>query len=125
MPSSENKLLQYFCFEQHLLDKLCKEIEKDLRLSVHTHLKLDDRNPFKVGMKDLAHFFSLNPIRFFNRFIDIKGRHLFVFTCMTLGGLFIAVVTVPKLIYLICFQCFNFYANCNLGSYLRGIFSFI
>ncbi|XP_077067097.1 WASH complex subunit 4 [Siphateles boraxobius] len=60
-------------FNEHLLDKLCKEIEKDLRLSVHTHLKLDDRNPFKVGMKDLAHFFSLKPIRFFNRFIDIKA----------------------------------------------------
>ncbi|XP_048863417.1 WASH complex subunit 4 isoform X1 [Brienomyrus brachyistius] len=60
-------------FNQHLLDKLCKEIEKDLRLSVHTHLKLDDRNPFKVGMKDLAHFFSLKPIRFFNRFLDIKA----------------------------------------------------
>ncbi|RXM34723.1 WASH complex subunit 7 [Acipenser ruthenus] len=60
-------------FKEHLLDKLCKEIEKDLRLSVHTHLKLDDRNPFKVGMKDLAHFFYLKPIRFFNRFIDIKA----------------------------------------------------
>uniref|UniRef100_A0A3B4E036 WASH complex subunit 4 n=1 Tax=Pygocentrus nattereri TaxID=42514 RepID=A0A3B4E036_PYGNA len=60
-------------FNEHLLDKLCKEIEKDLRLSVHTHLKLDDRNPFKVGLKDLAHFFSLKPIRFFNRFIDIKA----------------------------------------------------
>ena len=60
--------------EQHLLDKLCKDIEKDLRLSVHTHLKLDDRNPFKVGLKDLAHFFSLKPVRFFNRFVDIKGR---------------------------------------------------
>ncbi|OXB83588.1 UNVERIFIED_CONTAM: hypothetical protein H355_011407 [Colinus virginianus] len=59
---------------EHLLDKLCKEIEKDLRLSVHTHLKLDDRNPFRVGMKDLAHFFFLNPIRFFNRFIDIKAH---------------------------------------------------
>lgn len=58
---------------EHLLDKLCKEIEKDLRLSVHTHLKLDDRNPFKVGMKDLALFFSLHPIRFFNRFIDIRA----------------------------------------------------
>ncbi|XP_009888769.1 PREDICTED: WASH complex subunit 7-like, partial [Charadrius vociferus] len=58
---------------EHLLDKLCKEIEKDLRLSVHTHLKLDDRNPFRVGMKDLAHFFFLNPIRFFNRFIDIRA----------------------------------------------------
>ncbi|KAG5273076.1 hypothetical protein AALO_G00147380 [Alosa alosa] len=60
-------------FKEHLLDKLCKEIEKDLRLSVHTHLKLDDRNPFKVGLKDLAHFFTLKPIRFFNRFIDIKA----------------------------------------------------
>uniref|UniRef100_A0A672YK70 WASH complex subunit 4 n=1 Tax=Sphaeramia orbicularis TaxID=375764 RepID=A0A672YK70_9TELE len=60
-------------FNEHLLDKLCKEIEKDLRLSVHTHLKLDDRNPFKVGMKDLAHFFSIKPIRFFNRFIHIKA----------------------------------------------------
>lgn len=45
---------------------------------MHTHLKLDDRNPFKVGMKDLALFFSLNPIRFFNRFIDIRGE-CFVF----------------------------------------------
>ncbi|XP_054885135.1 WASH complex subunit 4 isoform X1 [Poeciliopsis prolifica] len=60
-------------FNEHLLDKLCKEIEKDLRLSVHTHLKLDDRNPFKVGLKDLAHFFSVKPIRFFNRFIHIKA----------------------------------------------------
>ncbi|KAI4825620.1 hypothetical protein KUCAC02_021300 [Chaenocephalus aceratus] len=60
-------------FNEHLLDKLCKEIEKDLRLSVHTHLKLDDRNPFKVGMKDMAHFFSIKPIRFFNRFILIKA----------------------------------------------------
>nr|XP_033806701.1 LOW QUALITY PROTEIN: WASH complex subunit 4 [Geotrypetes seraphini] len=58
---------------EHLLDKLCKEIEKDLRLSVHTHLKLDERNPFKAGMKDLTHFFSLKPLRFFNRFIDIKA----------------------------------------------------
>ncbi|KAG7274770.1 hypothetical protein CRUP_015757 [Coryphaenoides rupestris] len=60
-------------FNQHLLDKLCKDIEKDLRLSVHTHLKLDDRNPFKVGTKDLAHFFSLKPVRFFNHFVDIKA----------------------------------------------------
>ncbi|KAJ3596591.1 hypothetical protein NHX12_002996 [Muraenolepis orangiensis] len=60
-------------FNKHLLDKLCKDIEKDLRLSVHTHLKLDDRNPFKVVTKDLAHFFFLKPVRFFNRFVDIKA----------------------------------------------------
>ncbi|XP_069766077.1 WASH complex subunit 4 isoform X3 [Narcine bancroftii] len=58
---------------EHLLDKLCKEIEKDLRLSVHTHLKLDDRNPFRVGIKDLTDFFSIKPIRFLNRFIDVKA----------------------------------------------------
>ncbi|KAK3526209.1 hypothetical protein QTP70_017756, partial [Hemibagrus guttatus] len=67
----DNEIIEVF--HEHLLDKLCKEIEKDLRLSVHTHLKLDDRNPFKVGMKDLSHFFFLKPIRFFNRFIDIKA----------------------------------------------------
>ncbi|KAG9334957.1 hypothetical protein JZ751_006280 [Albula glossodonta] len=71
LESYDNETMQVF--NEHLLDKLCKEIEKDLRLSVHTHLKLDDRNPFKVGMKDLAHLFSLKPIRFFNRFIDIKA----------------------------------------------------
>ena len=27
---------------------LCRDIEEDLRLSTHLHLKLDDRNPFKV-----------------------------------------------------------------------------
>ncbi|CAM9441528.1 WASH complex subunit 4 isoform X1 [Lampetra fluviatilis] len=60
-------------FKEHLLDKLCKEIEKDLRLSVHTHLKLDDRNPFKVGMKDLVPFLDIRPVRFFNHFINIKA----------------------------------------------------
>lgn len=44
-------------------------------MSVHTHLQLDERNPFKTGMKDLAHFFSLTPVRFFDRFIDIKGKN--------------------------------------------------
>ena len=33
---------------QEILDKLCKEIETDLRFSSHLHLQLDDRNPFKV-----------------------------------------------------------------------------
>ena len=36
-------------FLQRILDPLCHEVEKDLRLSIHLHLKLDDRNPFKVG----------------------------------------------------------------------------
>lgn len=33
-----------------ILDPLCLALEEDLRLSSHLHLKLDDRNPFKVGL---------------------------------------------------------------------------
>lgn len=73
-PPCEELTVTRFLGAQHLLDRLCREIEKDLRLSVHTHLKLDDRNPFRVGTKDLALFFSLHPIRFFDRFIDIRGE---------------------------------------------------
>lgn len=58
--------------EEDLLMPLCKDIETDLRLSIHRHLQLDDRNPFKVGLRDLATFLHIRPIRFFNHFIDIK-----------------------------------------------------
>ncbi|KXJ13474.1 WASH complex subunit 7 [Exaiptasia diaphana] len=57
----------------HFLQPLCRDIETDLRLHIHQHLQLDDRNPFKVGMRDLSHFLKLRPIRFFDRFIDIKA----------------------------------------------------
>eukprot|EP01137_Pigoraptor_chileana_P013132 Opistho-2@66313 len=57
----------------NLLDPLCREIETDLRLHIHSHLQLDDRNPFKVGLKDLSHYLKVRPIRFFDRYIDIKG----------------------------------------------------
>ncbi len=58
---------------QHLLQPLCREIETDLRLHIHMHLQLDDRNPFKVGLKDRAAFIRLQPIRFFDTYINIKG----------------------------------------------------
>ena len=35
---------------------------------------MDDRNPFKVGMKDLTHFLNVGPIRFLGQTIDIKTR---------------------------------------------------
>ncbi|XP_078001541.1 WASH complex subunit 4-like [Glandiceps talaboti] len=59
--------------KDHLLDPLCRDVETDLRLSIHTHLQLDDRNPFKVGMKDLCQFIQLKPIRFFDKVIDLKA----------------------------------------------------
>ncbi len=36
--------------KEKILDRLCLALEEDLRLSSHLHLKLDDRNPFKVHM---------------------------------------------------------------------------
>jgi hypothetical protein len=35
---------------------LCREIENDLRLSIHLHLKLNERKPFNYGIKDLSKF---------------------------------------------------------------------
>nr|CAB3267668.1 WASH complex subunit 7 [Phallusia mammillata] len=58
---------------QNLLDVICKEIENDLRLSVHTHLKLDDRNPFRVGVKSLRQLLAIEPLKFQGSFLDIKA----------------------------------------------------
>ncbi|XP_027049103.1 WASH complex subunit 4-like [Pocillopora damicornis] len=57
---------------ENLLQPLCRDIETDLRLHIHQHLQLDDRNPFKVGMRDLSQFLKMRPIRFFHQFINIK-----------------------------------------------------
>ena len=59
--------------KEYLLDPLCREIETDLRLQIHSHLQLDDRNPFKVGMKDMSQLLKVRRIRFFDRYINIKG----------------------------------------------------
>lgn len=60
-------------FKEIYLDQLYNDVEKDLRLSVHTHLKLDDRNPFRVGMKSLKQGLSISSINFMGKFIDIKA----------------------------------------------------
>lgn len=63
----------YDYFKENLLSPLCQAIETDLRLQIHTHLQLDDRNPFKVGMRDLSHLLRVRPIRLFDRLINIKA----------------------------------------------------
>lgn len=65
-------------FTQNLLSPLCQAIETDLRLQIHTHLQLDDRNPFKVGMRDLSHLLRVRPIRLFDRLINIKGKYDYI-----------------------------------------------
>lgn len=37
---------------KQILEPVCREIETSLRLHVHSHLKLDEVNPFKAGVKD-------------------------------------------------------------------------
>ncbi len=42
-----------------ILDPLCKDIEMDLRLHAHSHLQLDERNPFRQQgskLQDLSPF---------------------------------------------------------------------
>uniref|UniRef100_A0A914VWE5 WASH complex subunit 7 n=1 Tax=Plectus sambesii TaxID=2011161 RepID=A0A914VWE5_9BILA len=71
--------LEYFqreiftVFEQSFLTKLCETIETDLRLSIHTHLQLNDRNPFKTN--DAVHIspiLKVPPLRIRDEFIDIQ-----------------------------------------------------
>ena len=58
---------------QNIVNRLAKDIETDLRLHIHSHLKLDDRNPFKVGLKDRSPFLRTQPLRYFGRTLAIKG----------------------------------------------------
>ena len=59
--------------KENLLDPICQHVETDLRLSIHSHLQLDDRNPFRVGLSDLAPFIQMKPIKFNDSSIDIKA----------------------------------------------------
>ena len=38
-----------FNFLQHFLAPVCRQIETDLRLHIHQHLQVGDRNPFRVS----------------------------------------------------------------------------
>ncbi|CAB3987009.1 WASH complex subunit 4-like, partial [Paramuricea clavata] len=59
-------------FDEHFLAPVCRQIETDLRLHIHQHLQVGDRNPFRVGIKDLSQFLKIKPIRFFDRLINVK-----------------------------------------------------
>jgi WASH complex subunit 7 len=57
-----------------ILRPLCQHLETDLRLQAHSHLQLDDRNPFKVQDHASKAFLNLPPIRFMDKYIDIKAK---------------------------------------------------
>ena len=63
----------FLCLQ--ILDPLCQHLETDLRLQAHSHLQLDDRNPFKVGgLGDVSAFLSLPPIPFMGN----AGKYIYV-----------------------------------------------
>lgn len=57
---------------EQFLDRLCRDIETDLRLSIHFELKSDQSKLFKDGLKDLARFVNIQPICVHDQFIDVK-----------------------------------------------------
>nr|CAD7454963.1 unnamed protein product [Timema tahoe] len=67
----KNEIFIYF--EKQVLKPVCQEVETNLRLHVHSHLQLDDRNPFRGAIFDCSLFLTLKPLRFFNNYINIKA----------------------------------------------------
>lgn len=59
--------------KSHLLDRLCRDIETDLRLHIHSHLAVSERDPWKNGLQDLASLVRLRPLRVFDKVVDVAG----------------------------------------------------
>ena len=55
---------------------LCREIETELRLSVHqaAGLQLDDRNPFRKPPPDLLPFLRLPALSLLGKRVHLRGR---------------------------------------------------
>ncbi|KAK7791494.1 hypothetical protein R5R35_008848 [Gryllus longicercus] len=70
--SFEKEVTRYL--HEQVIQPLCHETETNLRLHVHSHLQLDDRNPFRVGIEDNSPILRLRPLRFFDKYIHIKGH---------------------------------------------------
>eukprot|EP00735_Rhodelphis_limneticus_P013774 TRINITY_DN7727_c0_g1::TRINITY_DN7727_c0_g1_i1::g.8316::m.8316 TRINITY_DN7727_c0_g1::TRINITY_DN7727_c0_g1_i1::g.8316 ORF type:complete len:1220 (+),score=387.87,sp/Q2M389/WASC4_HUMAN/40.43/0.0,WASH-7_mid/PF14744.1/3.7e+03,WASH-7_mid/PF14744.1/2.5e-148,WASH-7_N/PF14745.1/6.7e-108,WASH-7_N/PF14745.1/1.1e-06,WASH-7_C/PF14746.1/1.1e-61 TRINITY_DN7727_c0_g1_i1:76-3660(+) len=63
--------------EGTIIDPLCRDIEDDLRLHIHSAIivqELEQRNPMKTGVRDLSPFLTIRPLRIHNSEIDLKQR---------------------------------------------------
>mmetsp|Transcript_32874 Transcript_32874/g.82567 ORF Transcript_32874/g.82567 Transcript_32874/m.82567 type:complete len:1186 (-) Transcript_32874:28-3585(-) len=73
-----SKIRDRFCkkviasLRQEIIARVCDSIEIDLRLHIHSHLKVSDRNPFKKPVQNFAPFVMLKPIRLMDHNIDIR-----------------------------------------------------
>jgi WASH complex subunit 7 len=61
-------------FETVLILPLSEKIEYDLRLQIHSNVLGGNEIKKDEVMKDLGIFFQVKPIRFLNKYIDIKSR---------------------------------------------------
>ena len=57
-----------------MINPLCEYLETDLRLQVHSHLQLDDRNPFHGKVNDASGFLALPPLLLGEMYINIKAK---------------------------------------------------
>ncbi|XP_076237193.1 strumpellin and WASH-interacting protein [Calliopsis andreniformis] len=57
---------------KNILEPVCHEIETNLRLHVHAHLKLDSTNPFNIGAKDGERIVQSLPLPLANSMIYAK-----------------------------------------------------
>ncbi|KAG0719759.1 WASH complex subunit 4 [Chionoecetes opilio] len=63
----------YGYIKELVLDKVCQEVETELRLSTHSHLQLDSRNPFHTPLRDLSPLVALEPFCLLSAaFISVK-----------------------------------------------------
>ncbi|XP_076756339.1 strumpellin and WASH-interacting protein isoform X1 [Xylocopa sonorina] len=57
---------------KNILEPVCHEIETNLRLHVHAHLKVDSTNPFNIGVKDGGRIVRSLPLTIANSMIYAK-----------------------------------------------------
>jgi WASH complex subunit 7 len=60
-----------------VIEPLCRDIETDLRLHIHSAVHRSDTpatNPLKNPLKDLGRFLAIRPLRFFDRSIDLRAH---------------------------------------------------
>ena len=62
------------CLNHNLVEPLCHGVENDLRLHIHMHLKVADRNPFATGVRDLTPFLRMPPLRVFDESLNLKAN---------------------------------------------------
>ncbi|KAG7168658.1 WASH complex subunit 4-like [Homarus americanus] len=62
----------YLHIKECVLDKTCQAVETELRLSTHSHLQLDNRNPFQTPLKDVSPLLYLQPLSLLDSVISVK-----------------------------------------------------